>query len=205
MGWLYSSGWPTASAVRDHLREQLTAGGSVIKKDALVAYGHRYYAAVTNAKDGKTSVFCALINGDKRDGYPSYGYKDMNEFMGPCDVDCPLSVLDAADPLDSREAWGYGPEPAPRPSGNVQGDGFTWATEWRKRVRAYWAAKATSRAAAKTLKSGDRVWIRNAAGNPFKVYTYTSGTGSVRLYDANGRGPYRVPVTRIERVEATTS
>jgi hypothetical protein len=181
MGWTYSESWGSASAMRDHLRESLHGSGYEIAKDALVAYGHRYYAAVT--KEGKTSIFVALINGDKRNGF---GYKDMAESMGPCDVDCPLSVLDAASPIEEL----YGP---------VTGDGSAkWATDWRAKVRAYHAKRAEGRARAKALAPGDLVWVTGARGNPFTISSVNPKRVLATSPDYDG--VVRLPKARIERV-----
>lgn len=185
MGWLYSESWGSPSAMRDHLRYELKISGYEIVKDALVAYGHRYYAAVR--KDGVTTIFVALINGSKSGGY---GYKDLSETMGPCDVDCPLSVLDAADPIDVAYAdWPDRPD-----------TGRAWARDWRAKVRAHWAAKAASRTAAKGLKPGDKVWVKFGAHSPYEVASV--GT-KVLGYGTNGM-LYRLPKGRIDRVESAS-
>lgn len=194
MGWLYSSGWPTASAMRDHLREELTKSGCTIKKDALTSYGRRYYAAVVNPKldSGKAHIFVALINSYMESGARWFGYKDMDEFCGPCEVDCPLSVLDAADPLgDDPTVWGYK---------TAAEGGFKYATDWRAAVRKYWADKAAARTAAKGLKYGDYVWLTKGRRtmNPFRIVEVGS---KIRGVAADDKQVYRIPKTWIERVE----
>ena len=182
MGWTYSDSWGSASAMRDYLRGSLTSAGNEIVKDALVGYGHRYYAAI-KGKDGHTGIFVALINGSRANGY---GYKDMDESMGPCEHDCPLSVLDAASPIEDL----YGP---------VKEDGGAkWATDWRAKVRAYHAKRAEGRATAKTLKRGDKVWIKNARGNPFTIVSIGAATkkiygdvSGVPLHGPSPQGPHR--------------
>lgn len=183
MGWTYSHSWNSSSAMRDELRAMLIRNGHTIVKDALVAYGRRYYAAVKANDSGDISIFVALINGDKKDGDWAFGYKDMSESMGPCEVDCPLSVLDAADPVEKL----------------YEGDSLEWATEWRAKVRAFWATKRASRETTKSVKVGDKVWFRNTMGNPFTVSRIDGKkyTG----YDATNIGPYRLPMSRLEKVE----
>lgn len=194
MGWSY--GWESSAAVRDHLREQLRGAGYVIVRDALTAYGRHYYAAVRYEKPGgdaarlgQTSIFVALLNGSTRrdrfgDADPhAWGYKDMAESMGPCEVDCPLAVLEAADPAESL----------------YTGDSLEWAAGWRARVRAFHAA----RAAASTLNTGDRVWVRHSdpAANPYTV----QGRQKRRVYCTRADRPgqfYWLPTAdRIERIE----
>lgn len=196
MGWLFSESWPTASAMRDHLRKELRHSGYEIVKDALTSYGRHYYAAVkflgrpetdpSCAGLGKTGIFVALLDRDPSSGW---GYKDMSETMGPCEVDCPLSVLDAADPIDVVYSdWPDTPE-----------GGRAWARGWREKVRAYHAEKAASRATAKALKPGDRVWLKRTKDNPFTIASVDGR--KLRGYGASGV-LYRLPRTKIERVEA---
>lgn len=202
MGWLFSESWPTASAMRDHLRDELRTSGYEIVKDALVAYGRRYYAAVKftgtekTAPDypglGKTSIFVALLAKHGGD-YPGWGYKDMGESSGPNEVDCPLSVLDAASPVEEL----------------YTGSSLEWATNWRARVRAHWASKTASRATVKTLKPGDKVWLKNTRDNPFTITerpAWHPGRGAGKLYGYGASGGfYRLPKTRIERVEPASA
>ncbi len=191
MGWLYSEGWPTAGAMRDHLRKALTEAGNEIIKDATANFGRTYHAAVK--KNGVTSHFMALINSYKRDGATWFGYKDMDEGMGPCEKDCPVSVLDVLSPVEDI----YGP---------VKEDGAAkWATEYRAACRAAAAEKKASTATAKALKSGDKVWLKNTKNNPFTVSSAgknAKGTFRVLGYDERGVGPYKLPVARIEKVES---
>ncbi len=119
MGWLYGSEWNSASAMRDELRRSLTAADYTIVKDALTSYGRHYYAAVKSNKTGKTNIFVALL-AKSRDGW---GYKDMDESMGPYNYDCPLGILNAADPVEKL----------------YSGWALETATNWRAKVRAHWA------------------------------------------------------------------
>jgi hypothetical protein len=160
----------------------MVKSGMTIKKDALVAYGHRYYAAATG-KSGKTAVLVFLLNGGTRGG-DGWGYKDIDEFMGPTDVDCPLSVLDAADPVEAF-------------AGDYREDGgLKSARDWRARVRAYHAARATARSVAKAAKPGDKIWLKGG-GDPY-VVTRIDGK---RLLADRGYVTYRIPKTRIVRHE----
>lgn len=70
----------------------------------------------TNADGTKTLwIGCDLIQRARRG---EWGYKPLDESMGPCEVSCPLAYLDMV----------------PCPAG-------PYATEWRARVRAYHQAR----------------------------------------------------------------
>ena len=87
--------------------------------------GSVYYAAVTTEKPGKeTEVWAAVFltcGRTKHDG-TIWGYKDMDETVGPCESKCPASILALLTPTDSQ-----------------------WANEWRERCRKNIAAAAERR------------------------------------------------------------
>jgi hypothetical protein len=157
----------------------LSKAGYTIVKDALTAYGRRYYAAVMG-KDNLTRIFVALLEGSRDMGW---GYKDMDETMGPCVYDCPMSVLKMADPVDVAYAG--------------EGRNRATASDWRAEVSKYHARREHARATAKSLKVGDVVWLRNTRDNPF---TIASVTPKLRGYGKSGT-LYRLPKSRVSRVE----
>lgn len=98
--------------------EQKDEAGNILAthrvlKSAMV--GSVYYAAVTTEKPGKeTQIWAAVFltcGRVKHDGC-IWGYKDMDETMGPCESKCPASILALLTPTD-----------------------FKWANEWRERCR----------------------------------------------------------------------
>lgn len=69
-------------------------------------HGSTYYAAVRRTRPGGESyVFGAvcLTNVDSSDYY-NFGYKDMDESVGPFSYDCPLSILDLLSPTENELA-----------------------------------------------------------------------------------------------------
>ena len=172
MGWLYSSRWTTASAVRDHLRDQLREAGYTILDDATTKYGRNYWALIT--KEGMTpTIFLALINGSNK---TEWGYKDMDESTGPTEKDCPLRLLDAAGP-------------APVPYGKT----------WREGVRAFHARRRAVALAVKTAKRGDLVWLE---GRDVPYTVSGVWKRSLVGYRADGAGPFRLPTADIVKVSA---
>ena len=76
--------------------------------------GGTYYAAVQIKHNGvqeKVLGVVALISTKWHDGM-NFGYKDMDETMGPGYYDCPKTILDLLTPTDSE-----------------------WANEWRQKCR----------------------------------------------------------------------
>jgi hypothetical protein len=85
-----------------------------------------------------------------------WGYKDMTEHSGPCEVDCPLVYLDPKmtdAPAICRCVVGRGGSREP-------GCEDCWATDWRERVRVYHAKRATGRRLVGQLRLGDRVYLK---------------------------------------------
>ncbi|MBO6031678.1 MAG: hypothetical protein J6Q22_09415 [Prevotella sp.] len=86
----------------------VTSSGEVLKS-AMV--GSVYYAAVKNHK-GEVFAAVFLTCGRTRWDNTAWGYKDMDETMGPNESKCPASILALLTPTDSK-----------------------WANEWRERCR----------------------------------------------------------------------
>lgn len=74
-------------------------------------YGSVYYAAVEIKRNGcQEKVFGVVcLTSTKWNDGMNFGYKDMDETMGPCYYDCPKAILKLLTPTDSE-----------------------WANEWRK-------------------------------------------------------------------------
>lgn len=101
-----------------------------------VVGNHLWTAMERTSDDGATERFIGLDL--MRSGHPTegWGYKDLCESMGPCEVDCPLAFLDMVPPPDSKYAEG-----------------------WREKVRAHHAATARRRKLRTQVKPGDVVEV----------------------------------------------
>lgn len=84
--------------------------------------GNNVWQLVLYKPTGRKMICLDLIAKERGGGW---GYKGLSEDMGPCEVNCPLSLLNKASPVTE----GY-------------------AVEWREKVRAY-HAKRSSKAAPK--------------------------------------------------------
>ncbi len=126
MGWLYMQSLGGHFGPRQYLDAQLTYATpeitSKVLRSALVSM-RVYYAAVehvhhaTEKREVWAAVCLVRYNPRDREGY-IFGYKDMDESMGPCEADCPEPILDLLTPSDR----GY-------------------ANEWRARCRENAAAR----------------------------------------------------------------
>ncbi|MDY7524270.1 DUF6927 domain-containing protein [Sphingomonas sp. 10B4] len=119
MGWLTMQGLQGFASPRAYLDAQFTYSREdhqlAVLRSAVV--GLRTYYAACERLDGEAnrSVFAVVClfsyNPAAKDGY-SFGYKDMDETVGPCESDCPESILDLLTPT-----------------------GYPHAIEWRARCR----------------------------------------------------------------------
>jgi len=130
MGWLYMRGLSGYDSPRSYLDNQFTYSNEDRRCTVLASALVRmkvYYAAVERvAADGDTIVFAVvcLVNYNPRasDGY-TFGFKDMDETVGPYEADCPKDILDLLTPTD-----------------------YPHAIDWRERCRAALAAREVTNA-----------------------------------------------------------
>ena len=112
MGWLYMTSLEGHSGPRQYLDAQFTYERLEttlrVLRSALV--GMRvYYAAVERfgVVTGERQVWALIClvryNPRDREGYV-FGYKDMDESMGPNECDCPEKILDLLTPTDREYA-----------------------------------------------------------------------------------------------------
>ncbi len=123
MGWMF--GWSSRKDLVDHVTatfENDQRRISVIKKfysgNNLWTVWERQSKVAPTDKERFIVVFLILGGNNCTGGQGhGWGYKDVSEDMGPCEVTCPLSFLDMV----------------PDPGG--------YATAWRERVRKHWATR----------------------------------------------------------------
>lgn len=129
MGWTFETasfykpdGTVDRKAQCDSYYNGTNRAGTVFKvlKSAMV--GSTYYAAVEIThpqRPCEREVYCAVVltSSDKAHGY-NFGYKDMDESMGPCERKCPNGILDLLTSTKSE-----------------------YALKWREDCRAYNAKK----------------------------------------------------------------
>lgn len=151
MGWLYQHDklrheTPVQYVTREFSHQTATATATVIATViAAAAVRGTIYAAIRNdnKQTGRSYVFCAVIlfKNSERTGF---GYKAMDETMGPCEVDCPDRIFRLLSPVSEIPGPGY-------------------AADWRSCVAEAKAAKTKTRAAVTTLSVGDRIKLTHAA------------------------------------------
>ena len=118
MGWMFMTragmgGHASAKAYLDaqFTYERKAADGTTRALRILASSCLRnrvWYAAAEPSTDGSAGPVFALVclvrwNPRDREGY-FFGYKDMDETMGPCEAECPQRILDLIGPTDNEHA-----------------------------------------------------------------------------------------------------
>lgn len=139
MGWLFSTAWNSKKAVVDHLCNEngLHTIAKTVRGNVLWAVQDVKEAGAPN---GKPFIMCYLLGKERGDGW---GYKDMDEGMGPCYYTCPVSYFDLV-PAPPNEC----------------------AREWRDKVRRALAASKATKETASKLKPGDVVQLHDGCQPP---------------------------------------
>lgn len=118
MGWLYMprSAMGSHASTKAYLDDQFTyhrphtdGTSHGLRVLASACPGNRvYYAAaqhMTNDVPGDVVAIVCLVRWNPRDKEGLvFGYKDMDETMGPCEAECPARILDLLSPTDNVHA-----------------------------------------------------------------------------------------------------
>lgn len=148
MGWLFLYECDTKASVREHILRDLTRttehGDSKVLKHRTV--GNHLWVAYEGigAAEKKPMRAVILFLLGKSDG--NWGYKDIDESMGPCEVDCPESIIKAVGPTE-----------------------YKYAVEWRKKVAEHHAAKKAKRNLFKQVRVGVVVELKGCTPSLFRV------------------------------------
>lgn len=178
MGWTFQE---KPRDVKGYLDRSLTwdneTGARRVLDSAIVA-AREYYAAVEWIKpDGTREVWCAVFMLQfvpmAQDGM-TFGYKDMDESMGPRIARCPERILDLLTETDSE-----------------------WANAWRQRCREYHAA----RKAKPKLQPGMRLLVKDKyvptiAGIPIREVKVVAAGRKPRFWVDGYGSPFRWPSWR---------
>ena len=147
MGWTYGS-WEPREEIAKYLLGQLNNDSYQVLAHSLVGNHLWFVADRTKHIEGcvDRSIGLCLLQGWRGHGW---GYKDLDEGCGPCEVDCPITYLTLA------------PEPTNE-----------YSRRWREDVRQYHAVRSAKRKSIKDLKVGMTIRLRK--GCTPEVVTITS-------------------------------
>lgn len=147
MGWLFQRDRLRHQTPAEYFMQHFTHDSEAASATVIATATTRgvVYAAIRNLnkQTGVSYVFCAVVlfkNSDK-DGF---GYKDMDEGMGPCEADCPDRIMRLLSPVENIPNPGY-------------------AADWRFRVATRKANRAKTRSLLTRLRVGDKVKLAHPA------------------------------------------
>ncbi len=171
MGWLMYHR-EAGETDREHFAAKFGEGYEILDsatKDSV------FYAAL-KTPEGPVTAFVALISRSPGGGH-NFGYKDMDESMGPHEASCPARILDLLSPV---EDLGLGES------------GSKWAAEWRARCR----ANADREAARAKVRKGDTVKLTRG-------FAFTNGETEDTFTLIDGRrNRWRTPGGLVVRLPA---
>ena len=133
----YTSGWSSLKSLKDYLLQitkNPTSHLNIIDHKS-TNYGRRLWVAYEYKNKSLSFIALYLIGKHSSD----YGYKDMDETMGPSYYDCPLSLIN-----------------------KTTGDSSRYSQDWRDQVKAYHQNIKNN----SVLKDGDVV---DVYGEKFKI------------------------------------
>jgi hypothetical protein len=176
MGWFYPNDKLRHQTPAQYITRELTGEGPTGRATVLATATVRntIYAAIRNEDkaSGKSYVFAAVIlfRNTKRDGF---GYKQMDEGMGPCEVDCPARIMRLLSPVEDLPSPGY-------------------AADWRAKVEAARTERRKMTARRQRLTPGCIVRLTHPA--VFKSLGFEDDTFT--LLEIRKRTPIFAPVSR---------
>ncbi|MEO9191632.1 MAG: hypothetical protein ABI224_16750, partial [Acetobacteraceae bacterium] len=110
MGWLFLHHKLRHQTPAEYVTQHFTHDNGTTSATVLATatVGGTIYAAIRNAdtSTGKSYVFAAVIlfRNNEKDGF---GYKELDEGMGPCEVDCPDRIMRLLSPIEEIPDPGY--------------------------------------------------------------------------------------------------
>ena len=120
MGWM---SFPMHEPVKQWFTELWDKNTHEVLDVAIVKRNTLYAAIRLKTGVSANQVFCVVfLLRWSRDTY-NFSYKDMSEFSGPCEIECPMRIIKLLTPLDDNSD----------PNG--------WARGWREKVCNYWNAQ----------------------------------------------------------------
>lgn len=181
MGWTFSQEWETKEQMIDYCLRACSEWNpfahSVSGNNLWVVFERKSDAPASYEREGREPyvypnrfIALFLLQGGRGDGW---GYKDMDESCGPCEMDCPLRYLDMV------------PDPG------------SYATEWRQKVREFHKGKANKRVLIAGIRVGMRLKLTD--GCRPKYITVRSTKPLIGESDEGGR--YKIQPRHIESIQ----
>ena len=180
MGWLVRNNpLPSYETTDSYLRAQVTSENDDVRHEIIDSafVGATWYAALRATWKTSKADYCGksyaagttyvvalvfLTSG----GRARFGYKDMEESMGPCETECPTRILNLLTPFEQIPGASLDPQ-------------VNYAIGWRQKCREHAAAKSgltRKRAAIAKLWAGAKIRLPRQIhydGKPYDTFEVT--------------------------------
>ena len=175
MGWTWTNR-PKGMTTRQFFEQEM-GSDSQYEMLASAMTGSTFYAAMRDKKTGTVDAFVALTARSR--SYHNFGYKDMDERMGPNEASAPAKVLDLLSPL---------PECDHEHTDERRYCGTQAAREWRAACRERLERIESSKSVAKgdELRFGREIEFNDGAKSD--VFEWVGGD----IFRIDGWGRYRL-------------
>lgn len=164
MGWTFSHK-PKSMTTKEYLEQEINCSNDHGTWTVLACKSklHVSYLAIKFVNATENKVFAGVFLTKRVKGQFNFGYKDMDESMGPYERDCPKEILDLLTPTTSE-----------------------YAIEWRKECRERLSIKKT----VKKVKDGDTIIFDEDVnfGRYGKSKTFTRTSSTKNIYYAHEMG-----------------
>ena len=162
MGWSY--GWNSKKELLEHIEGDnfYTPGYKAIKHRTI---GNNHWTLL-ETPEGERTISLELLSSYQGE----WGYKGLDESMGPVETNCPLSLLNQATPTTDK-----------------------WALEWRENVRAEHKTKSE-----RPEYQAGQVW-KHGNGNTYELLRSAGKRKGWVANEIETGSIYRLPFTHLSR------
>lgn len=140
MGW---TSQPMRESVKQWFTELWNKDTHEVLDVAIVKRNTLYAAIRLKTGVSANQVFCIVFLLRWSRGYYNFSYKDMSEFSGPNEIECPKRIMKLLTPLDDNSD----------PNG--------WARGWRDKVNTYWNVQEKLNSGKYLVKTNEPVNFTN--------------------------------------------
>ncbi len=138
-----------------------------------IAWERSYTAESKSEHAGKTYIIGMVVLHGRSKG--EFTYKEVSEDMGPCESECPASILDLLSPVESF----------------ASGNSAEWANAWRNRCRAAIEKRSKAPGDGATIRFKEPIKFTN--GDTVQAFTLHKRGRAVRFsVVGDGNAAYKI-------------
>jgi hypothetical protein len=115
MGW---TSFSMHESIKEWFKKKWKSDNRYKVLDSALVKRNTMYGAIKNIETNE--IFCAIFLIRWSNNYCNFSYKDMTEFVSPCEIECPERIMKLLTPLNDKD--------------NIN----DLARKWRNKVYNYW-------------------------------------------------------------------